>query len=37
MHYQNLLKLLAGLAGVMLATTGDLLVALVFGGKSTRG
>ncbi|MDO7930602.1 hypothetical protein Q6A26_03285 [Xanthomonas euvesicatoria pv. eucalypti] len=37
MRYQKLLKLLAGLAGVMLAATGALLVALVAGGQVREG
>ncbi|WP_446644059.1 hypothetical protein ACSAMZ_01605 [Xanthomonas citri pv. bilvae] len=37
MHYQKLLKLLAGLAGVMLAATGALLVALVAVGQVREG
>ncbi|WDJ98035.1 hypothetical protein JH262_21525 [Xanthomonas campestris pv. incanae] len=37
MRYQKLLKLLAGLAGVMLAATGALLVALVAVGQVREG
>nr|WP_211261675.1 hypothetical protein [Xanthomonas phaseoli] len=37
MRYQKLLKLLAGLAGVMLAATGALLVALVAAGQVREG
>ncbi|MCC8668706.1 hypothetical protein LN461_04910 [Xanthomonas arboricola] len=37
MRYQKLLKLLAGLAGVMLAATGALLVALVATGQVSEG
>ncbi|MEC3887419.1 hypothetical protein [Xanthomonas campestris] len=37
MRYQKLLKLLAGLAGVMLAATGALLVALVIAGQVREG
>ncbi|MEA9554615.1 hypothetical protein VC273_01335 [Xanthomonas nasturtii] len=37
MRYQKLLKLLAGLAGVMLAATGALLIALVLAGKVHEG
>ncbi|MCC4616574.1 hypothetical protein LL972_11270 [Xanthomonas campestris pv. asclepiadis] len=37
MHYQKLLKLLAGLAGIMLAATGALLVALVAVGQVREG
>ncbi|MEA9579932.1 hypothetical protein VC218_13795 [Xanthomonas nasturtii] len=37
MRYQKLLKLLAGLAGVMLAATGALLIALVLAGKVREG
>ncbi|WOB26599.1 MULTISPECIES: hypothetical protein [Xanthomonas] len=37
MRYQKLLKLLAGLAGVMLAAAGALLIALVLAGKVREG
>ncbi len=37
MRYQKLLKLLAGLSGVMLAATGALLVALVAAGQVLEG
>ncbi|MCC8553177.1 hypothetical protein [Xanthomonas hortorum] len=37
MRYQKLLKLLAGLAGVMLAATGALLVALFAAGQVREG
>ncbi|MEA9589707.1 hypothetical protein VC279_20280 [Xanthomonas sp. WHRI 10064A] len=37
MRYQKLLKLLAGLAGVMLAAAGALLIALVLAGKVHEG
>ncbi|WP_257998502.1 hypothetical protein [Xanthomonas arboricola] len=37
MRYQKLLKLLAGLAGVMLAATGALLVALIAAGQVCEG
>lgn len=37
MRYQKLLKLLVGLAGVMLAATGALLVALVAAGQVREG
>ncbi|WP_126961730.1 hypothetical protein [Xanthomonas arboricola] len=37
MRYQKLLKLLAGLAGVMLAATGALLVVLVAAGQVPEG
>lgn len=37
MGYQKLLKLMAGLAGVMLAATGALLVALVAAGQVREG
>ncbi|PPT75034.1 hypothetical protein XaplCFBP3122_14995 [Xanthomonas arboricola pv. populi] len=37
MGYQKLLKLLAGLASVMLAATGALLVALVAAGQLREG
>ncbi|MGV7187291.1 hypothetical protein [Xanthomonas axonopodis] len=37
MRYQKLLKLLAGLAGVMLAAMGALLVALVAAGQVREG
>ncbi|WP_228733964.1 hypothetical protein WIW49_02880 [Xanthomonas euroxanthea] len=37
MRYQKLLKLLAGLAGVMLAATGALLVALVAADQVREG
>ncbi|WP_226427094.1 hypothetical protein ACCQ14_00610 [Xanthomonas sp. NCPPB 2865] len=37
MRYQKLLKLLAGLSGIMLAATGALLVALVAAGQVREG